>query len=724
MILPNDSDAEMPLLSRRTFLIGAAAVGSGLIVGFRLPVAKAEIQSSSASFAPNGFVRIDHSGAITLILPYVEMGQGAYTSQTQLLAEELEVRVDQVTLEPAPPNEKLYSHPVWGGQITGGSGSLSGSWEPLRKAGATARTLLTNAAAKRWHVDPASCAAQGGEIVHTKSGRRVKYAELVEVAATFPAPAEVTLKDPSRFALVGKSVKRVDMPAKLTGAAKFGIDALPAGVKFAAVAACPVFGGALGSVDDAKALAVRGVRQVVKLENAVAVIADHTWAARKGLAALDVTWRGGANSTLSTGMIIHEYDAALAETGVIASAGGDVMAAEAAASSQYEAVLREPMLAHAAMEPVNCTAHVRADSCEVWVGCQSLGRAQHRAAEASGLPLEKVIVHNHLLGGGFGRRLESDYVTQVVLIAKQVEGPVKVTWSREEDIQHDYFRGHNHSRVRVGLDAKGNPVSWHHKLAGPAIMARFMPQFYKNGIDFDATDAAAGPYAWRNFKVEYVRREAPEGLNTGNWRGVGITRNAFVVESVIDDLAHRAGKDPVDYRRALLTKAPRALGVLDLATSKANWGQPLSEGRGRGVAVIQGFGSYFAQVAEVRVDPSGQVHVERVVCAVDCGIAVNPDIVKAQIEGGVIFGISAVLFGKITVANGRVEQSNFNDYRVLRMNESPHVEVHIVPSTEAPGGVGEPGTSAIMPTLMNAIFAATGKRLYEMPVDSAKLKSA
>jgi isoquinoline 1-oxidoreductase beta subunit len=652
------------------------------------------------------------------------MGQGAYTSQTQLLAEELEVGIDQVTLEPAPPNEKLYSHPLWLGQITGGSGSLSGSWETLRKAGATARALLTSAAAQRWRVDPATCTAHRGEIVHAKSGRRAKYSELVDAAARLPVPAAVVLKDPARFTLVGKPIKRVDSPAKVTGAAKFGIDAMPAGVKFAAVAACPVFGGTLDSVDDRKALAVRGVHQVVKLDNAVSVVADHTWAARKGLAALEITWRNGANATLSTAQIIDDFDAALDEAGVIASSGGDVVAAEAGAASHYEATFRMPMLAHAAMEPVNCTAHVRPDSCEVWVGCQVLGRAQRLAAEASGLPLDKVLVHNYLLGGGFGRRLEADYVTQAVLIAKQVQGPVKITWSREEDIQHDYYRYHNHSRVRVGLDADGRPMSWSHKLVGPAIMARFMPQFYKNGIDYDATDAAAGPYAWANHKVEYVRREAPDGLGTGNWRGVGPTRNAFVVECAIDDLAHRAGQDPADYRRVLLTKAPRALGVLNLVTSKAGWGQPLPAGRGRGVAVLQGMGSYLAQVAEVRVDPSGQVHVERVVCAVDCGIAVNPDIVKAQVEGGIIFGISAVLYGKVTVASGRVEQSNFNDYRVLRMNESPHLEVHIVPSNEPPGGIGEPGTSALMPAMMNAIFAATGKRLYEMPVDAAKLRSA
>jgi isoquinoline 1-oxidoreductase beta subunit len=383
-----------------------------------------------------------------------------------------------------------------------------------------------------------------------------------------------------------------------------------------------------------------------------------------------------------------------------------------------------PMLAHLAMEPINCTAHVREDGCEIWVGCQRLALARRLAAEALGIPLEKVTIHNHLLGGGFGRRLEADYVAQAVRIARQLEGPVKVTWSREEDVQHDYYRFHNHSRVRVGIDAQQRPVSFSHRIVGPSVMARWLPIFFQNGVDLDMVGGATGPYRWPAQRIEYVRQEAPPGLATGNWRGVGPTRNVFVVESVIDDLARAAGRDPLEYRRSLLADSPRALAVLERAADLAGWGRPLPRGRGRGISLLNDFGSYVAEVAEVSVEPSGSLRVERVVCVVDCGVAVNPDVVHAQMEGGIIFGLSAALYGKITVANGRVEQSNFDDCPVLRMNETPSIEVHIVDSAEEPGGVGEPGTAALFPAVTNAIYAATGVRLYELPIDRARLRSA
>jgi CO/xanthine dehydrogenase Mo-binding subunit len=661
---------------------------------------------------------------VILILPYVEMGQGAYTSQAQLLAEELEVDLDQVTLAAAPPDESLYSHPVFGDQITGGSAGLRGSWDTLRLAGATARVMLETAAAQRWGVECSECAARRGEIVHEASGRRATYGALVDDAARLPVPLDIMLKDPASYKLIGRSVKRVDTPEKVTGAAKFGIDALPAGVKFAAVAACPVFGGKLGTVDEQPALRVRGVRQVVKLDDAVAVVADHTWAARKGLAALDISWNEGNNATLDTARLVADCDAALEREGVVAAERGDPEAAEAQAVSRYEAVFRMPMLAHLAMEPINCTAHVREDGCEIWVGCQRLALARRLAAEALGIPLEKVTIHNHLLGGGFGRRLEADYVAQAVRIARQLEGPVKVTWSREEDVQHDYYRFHNHSRVRVGIDAQQRPVSFSHRIVGPSVMARWLPIFFQNGVDLDMVGGATGPYRWPAQRIEYVRQEAPPGLATGNWRGVGPTRNVFVVESVIDDLARAAGRDPLEYRRSLLADSPRALAVLERAADLAGWGRPLPRGRGRGISLLNDFGSYVAEVAEVSVEPSGSLRVERVVCVVDCGVAVNPDVVHAQMEGGIIFGLSAALYGKITVANGRVEQSNFDDCPVLRMNETPSIEVHIVDSAEEPGGVGEPGTAALFPAVTNAIYAATGVRLYELPIDRARLRSA
>jgi isoquinoline 1-oxidoreductase beta subunit len=583
--------------------------------------------------------------------------------------------------------------------------------------------MLVAAAAARWQVDAAGCTARRGEVVHEASGRRALYGELVDEAARLPVPEDVTLKKPGDYKLIGRPVKRVDTPDKVTGAAKFGIDALPSGVRFAAVAACPVFGGKLGSVDERPALRVRGVRQVVKLDDAIAVVADHTWAARKGLAALDIDWDEGENATVDTAQLVAECDAALERSGVVAVESGDAATEEARAASHYDAVFRMPMLAHLAMEPINCTAHVREDGCEIWVGCQRLALARRMAGEALGLPLENIVIHNHLLGGGFGRRLEADYVAQAVRIARHVEGPVKVTWSREEDVQHDYYRFHNHSRVRVGLDSQQKPVSFSHRVVGPAVMARWLPVFFQNGVDLDIVGGAAGPYAWPAQRIEYARQEAPAGLATGNWRGVGPTRNVFVVESVVDDLAHLAGRDPLEYRRTLLAQAPRALAVLEHAAEAAGWGRPLPRGRGRGLSVLHDFGSYVAQVAEVSVEPSGRLRVERVTCAVDCGIAVNPDVVRAQIEGGVVFGLSAALYGRITVANGRVEQSNFDDCPVLRMNETPPIDVHIVDSGEEPGGVGEPGTAALFPAVTNAIFAATGVRLHELPIDTRKLRS-
>jgi isoquinoline 1-oxidoreductase subunit beta len=707
-------------LDRRRFLTTAVAAGGGLMVGF---IVHAEAQTApGAAPTPNAFIRIDPTGRVTLILPYVEMGQGAYTSQVQLLAEELEVDPAQVLLEAAPPNERLYASPLFGEQLTGGSGSLRGSWMTLRAAGAAARMMLIEAAAQRWKVRASACRAVGGKVIHSPSGRTLGYGDLADAAARLPVPPSPPLKAALKYKLIGKSLPRVDTPDKITGAAKFGIDARPPGVRYAMVSACPVFGGTLASVDASDALKVTGVQQVVKIENAVAVVAHTTWAARKGLAALRIGWNEGANATLTTADLVAQADAALDRPGLIAMNTGDVSGAEATAASRYEATFRLPLLAHAAMEPINCTVHVHGGGCEVWVGSQILGRAQKVAAEAAGVPLERVVVHNHLLGGGFGRRLETDYVTQAVLIAKQVEGPVKVTWSREEDIQHDYYRYHNHSRVTVGLDASGRPVSWRHKIAGPNVMARWLPIYQKDGIDLDIVDDASGPYDIPNVLVEFTRNEGPRGMATGNWRGVGPTRNVFIVESVIDDLAHRAGRDPVAFRRSLMTNAPRLRAALDLAAAKAGWGEPLPSRAGRGVAVFSAFGSHMAMVAQVRVARSGQVAVERVVCAIDTGLVVNPDIVRAQIESGVIFGVSAVLYGRLTVARGRIEQGNFDTYPILRMDEAPRIDVHIVDSTADPGGVGEPGTPGAIAAVANAVFAATGRRALSLPLDPAQLK--
>lgn len=718
----DSGDAEASL-SRRTLLKAGLASGGGLLLSLSMPAFPAQA-ATSAEFAPNAFIRIATDGKITLTMPYVEMGQGTYTSIPMLIAEELEVGLGQITLEHAPPDAKRYGNPVFGGlQATGGSTTIRAVWQPMRQAGATARTMLVTAAAKRWNVDPASCHADKGTVVHAASGRKLGYGALVEAAATLLVPDKVVLKQPENFKLIGTPAKRLDTPAKVNGSAVFGIDARPPGVKIATLAQSPVFGGKLKSLDDSKAKAVRGVRQIVRLDDAVAVVADHMGAAKKGLAALVIEWDDGPHAALSTEAIASDYAAALAQPGAVAETRGDVDSAMAAAVTKVSAQYHVPFLAHAALEPMNCTVHVRKDSCEIWVGNQVLGRAQATAADVTGLPLDKITVHNHLIGGGFGRRLEIDGVTRAVQIARQVDGPVKVVWTREEDIQHDMYRPFFSDTFTAGLDNKGLPVAWQHRFAGSSILARWLPPLFKDGIDPETIDGAVHlVYALPNLRVEYIRKEPP-GIPTAFWRSVGPSHSVFVVESFIDELAAAAKRNPVDYRRALLDGAPRAKAVLDLAAAKAGWGSPLPKGMGRGVSLQHVFGSYMAQVAEVEVAKDGSVRVKRVVCAVDCGSTVNPDTIEAQVQGAVIFGISAALYGEITLKNGRVEQSNFDNYQVVRINEAPVIEVHIVRNTEAPGGMGEPGTCAIMPAVANAIFAATGKRLRRLPVDTRELKS-
>jgi isoquinoline 1-oxidoreductase beta subunit len=704
-------------LSRRGFLKAGAAASGGLMLSLRLPFASGEAEAAGApGFTPNAFIRIQRDGQIVLTMPYVEMGQGTYTSIPMLIAEELEVDLKQVRLEHAPPNEKLYANPLLGVQATGNSNAIRGSWQLLRQAGATARTLLVSAAAKRWNVDPASCSAQSGEVRHAPTGRRLKYGELAADAARLPVPEKAALKQPADFKLIGTPAKRLDTPSKVNGTAVYGIDARPPGVKIATLAQSPVFGGRVKSVDDAKARAVKGVRQIVRLDDAVAVVADHMGAAKKGLAALVIQWDDGPHAKLDTQKIFDELEQATLKPGAVAQNVGNADGAMATAVTKVEATYLVPFLAHATMEPMNCTVHVRKDGCEVWVGNQALARAQAVAAKTAGLPLDKVVVHNHLIGGGFGRRLEVDGVIRAVQIAMQVDGPVKVVWTREEDIQHDMYRPVFFDRMSAGLDAKGMPVAWNNRFAGSSVIARWLPPGFNNGLDPDTVEGAIDlVYALPNLHVEYVRAEPP-GIPTAFWRSVGPSHNVFVTESFIDELAAAAKQDPVAYRRALLDKAPRAKAVLELAAEKAGWGKPLPKGVGRGVSVQHAFATYMAQVAEVEVAKDGTVRVRRVVCAVDCGTVVNPDTVRAQIQSGIIFGLTAALHGEITLKDGRVQQSNFHDYQMLRINEAPAIEVHIVKSGDAPGGMGETGTSAVSPALTNAIFAATGKRIRKLPV--------
>jgi len=710
-------------LSRRRLLQVGAAAGGGLMLSLSLPFPNHRAEAAAADgFAPNAFIRIGSDGRIILTMPYVEMGQGTYTSIPMLIAEELDVNLKQVQLEHAPPNEKLYANPLLGVQATGGSDALRGAWKPLREAGATARIMLVAAAAKRWDVDPKSCRAQDGEVAHVPTGRRLKYGELAAEAAKMPVPAGVTLKAPEDFKLIGTPAKRLDAPAKVNGTAVFGIDVHPPGVKVATLVQSPVFGGRVKNLDDTAAKAVKGVRQIVRLDDAISVVADHMGAAKKGLAALNIEWDDGPHAKLTTADVARELEQATLGSGAVAQNIGDADKALASVTTKIEAIYQAPFLAHATMEPMNCTVHFRKDACEIWIGSQAVARVQAMAAKAAGLPPEKVIVHNHLIGGGFGRRLEADGAVRAVEIAKHVDGPVKVVWTREEDIQHDMYRPYWFDRLSAGLDEQGRPVVWKNRFAGSSVIARWLPPGFKDGLDPDSTEGAIDlVYDLPNFRVEYVRLEPP-GIPTAFWRSVGPSHNVFVTESFIDEMAAAAKQDAVAYRRALLDKSPRAKAVLDLAAEKAGWGQALPKGSGRGVSLQFVFGSYLAQVAEVEVSKEGTVRVRRVVCAVDCGTVVNPDTVQAQIQSGIIFGATAALYGEITLKNGRVEQTNFDTYQVLRMNQAPAIEVHIVKSAEPPGGLGESGTSAIVPAIANAIFAATGKRLRKMPVDASLLK--
>jgi isoquinoline 1-oxidoreductase beta subunit len=717
--------AELPSangLSRRGFLQAGAVAGGGLMLSLSLPFGNREAKAADV-FVPNAFIRIGSDGQIVLTMPYVEMGQGTYTSIPMLIAEELEVDLKQIRLEHAPPNEKLYANPLLGVQATGNSNAIRGAWQPLRQAGAAAKTMLVAAAAKKWNVDPASCRAQSGEVLHPPTGRSIKYGALAADAAGMPVPEKIALKRPQEFKLIGTPAKRLDTPAKVNGTAVYGIDVRPQGVKIATLAQSPVFGGRVKSVDDTAAKAVKGVRQIVRLDDAVAVVADHMGAAKKGLAALKIEWDDGSHAKLSTEDIARELDQATLRPGAVAQNIGDVGKVMASAATKVEALYQVPFLAHATMEPMNCTVHLRKDECEIWIGSQAVARVQALAAKAAGLSPEKVIVHNHLIGGGFGRRLEADGAVRAVQIARHVDGPVKVVWTREEDIQHDMYRPYWVDRISAGLDDKGRPIAWNNRFAGSSVIARWLPPAFKGGLGPDSTEGAIDlVYDLPNFRVEYVRVEPP-GIPTAFWRSVGPSHNVFVTESFIDELAAAAKQDPVAYRLALLDKTPRAKAVLALAADKAGWGGQLPQGLGRGVALQFVFATYMAQIAEVEVSKHGAVRVHRVVCAVDCGIPVNPDTIRAQIQSAIMFGITAALYGNITIKNGRVEETNFDTYQILRMNEAPAVEVHIVESRESPGGMGEAGTSAIVPAVTNAIFAATGKRLRKTPIDIALLKS-
>jgi isoquinoline 1-oxidoreductase beta subunit len=713
-------------LPRRDFLKVGAAAGGGLVLGFHLPFGgEAVARAAGKPFAPNAFIRIGADDLVTVVVGKAEMGQGVFTALPMLIAEDLEADWTKVRVESAPV-DPAYNHPAFGMQMTGGSTSVWSSWEQMRKAGATAKAMLVAAAAATWKVDPSTLRAEKGFVIHDASSRRLSFGALAETAATLTPPKDVVLKDAKDFKIVGKPTRRLDTPEKVNGKAQFGLDVTVPGMLVALIQRPPVFGGKALKVDDTKTKAVPGVIAIGQPSFGVVVVAKGFWAAKKGRDALQVQWDDGPNAALSTDALREEFRALAKTPGVVAKKEGDAAAVLAGAAKKLEAEYEVPYLAHAMMEPLNCVVDLRPDSCEIWTGTQFQTMDRAAAAEVAGLKPEQVQIHTTLLGGGFGRRAtpRSDFIREAVEIAKVVKAPVKVMSTREDDIKGGFYRPMWHDRIAAGLDAGGKPVAWTHTIVGQSILAGTpFESMVKGGIDDASVEGAADlAYAVPNL---YVDLHSPRpGVPVLWWRSVGHSHTAFVVESFIDELAHAAGKDPFEYRRALLGSQPRHKGVLELAAAKAGWGKPLPAGRARGIAVHASFGSFVAQVAEVSMSPRGQVRVHRVVAAVDCGQYVNPDTIAAQIEGGVAFGLSAALHGQITLKGGRVVQSNFHDYEVLRLNEMPEVEVHIQPSGEKPGGVGEPGVPPVAPAVANAIFALTGSRVRRLPIRPEDVKKA
>ena len=696
------------------------AAGAGLTLAVYLPSCSPRAAVvSGPPFVPNAWLRIGTDGVVTVVVDKSEMGQGVLTSLPQMIMEELDGDWATVRIEEAPAGPQ-YVNPAFGLQGTGGSTSVRVSMMPLREAGAKARAMLVAAAAQKWGIAPDACSTANGYVLETGKRRKLGYGELTVAAAAMPVPEKVTLKDPKDFKLIGKPVKRLDLKGKVNGTAGFGIDAHTDGMLVAVVARAPVLGSSVTGFDDKPALAVPGVKRVVQVDRGVAVVATGYWAAMKGREALQVSWSKSPMAGVSSADLSARFKALSAKPGVKARHDGDPAGALRRASKRVDATYEVPYLAHATMEPMNCTAWVQADKCTVWAPTQfqsggGLG-VQGIAAKLTGLPESAVTVHTTFLGGGFGRRFELDFVIDAVQVSKAIAGPVKVIWSREDDVRHDYFRPASYSKLAAGLDASGKPVAWSQTIVCPSIMSRFAMVFgpLPNGLDASSVEGAANiAYAIPNLHCSWVNADL--GVPIGFWRSVGNSQNAFVAEGFMDEVAHAAGADPYEFRRNLLASAPRHRGVLELAATKAGWGTPLPEGRARGIAVVESFGSYVAEVAEVSIE-NGKVRVHRVVCAVDCGVVVNPDIIAAQMESAVVYGLTAALYGKITLANGAVVQGNFDSYPMLRMNEMPVVEVHILPSTEGPGGVGEPGTPPIAPAVVNAIFALTGQRIRSLPI--------
>ena len=711
------------MVSRRDFVRVGMAVGGGLLVttyGCGPKDAAAPVTAGGPGlFEPSAFIQVGADGNVLVLSKHLEMGQGAYTGLATLIADEMDADWSRVRVEGAPADVKKYANTAFGMQGTGGSSAIANSWDQHRKAGATARAVLMGAAANQWGVSAAELTTEPGVVVHAKSNRRADYGTLVAVAATLPVPENVTLKDPKDFRYIGKekNTLRVDAKPKSTGSATYTQDVKLPGLLTAVVAHPPLFGAKVKSFDAAKAKAVPGVTDVVQIPTGVAVLGEHFWAARQGRAALRVEWDTSAANTLGTAEVMAQFRDLAGKPGVEIAKAGDAEAAIGTAAKTVEATYEFPYLSHASMEPLNCVVQLRKDGAEIWNGDQFQTFDQAAVAGVFGMKPEQVKINTLYAGGSFGRRANaiSDYIVEAATIAKAIDGraPVKMVWTREDDTAAGYFRPAFLHRIKGGLDAAGNPVAWWHRIVGQSIMegTPLMPPDGKDSSSFEGASDHPYEIANRFFDTHFAK----VGIPVQWWRSVGHTHTAFAVEMFIDELAKAAGKDPLEFRRALLVKDPRRLAVLNLAAEKAGWGLPLPAGRARGIAVHKSFNTYVAEVAEVSLE-GGKARVHRVVCAVDCGIVVNPDVVRSQMEGAIAFGLGAALYGQIAIDKGRVVSTNFDKYRVLRQREMPVVEVHMVASTEAPTGVGEPGTPPIGPAVANALLALTGKPTRKVPL--------
>jgi isoquinoline 1-oxidoreductase beta subunit len=699
--------------TRRTFLKSGAAAGGALVIGVSLPGAFRNAQAATDS-AVNAWVRIGSDNSVTILCARSEMGQGVVVALPTLVAEELEVDLNRIRVEFAPPGE-AYINSMLGAQLTGGSTSVRDGWEKMRVAGAQARTMLVAAAADKWATDASKCTAQNG-MVTGPGGKKATYGSLAEAASKLTPPKEVKLKDPSRWRYVGKSLKRLDTASKITGKAEYGIDVRLPGMLYASLAQCPVIGGKVVSVDDAKAKSMPGVKHVVKITDGVAVVADSWWQAKQARDALGITWDEGPNKTLNSEAVFKSLAEGLAKPGASIKQQGDVAGALKSAAKTVEATYEMPFLSHSPLEPMNFTADVKKDSALLIGSIQFQQLAMGMASAITGLKPEQITIKTTYLGGGFGRRIDCDYMAQAVEISKAIGAPVKLVWTREDDMTHDFYRPASLTQMKGALDATGRPTALSLKMSSTSVTARLIPPLVKDGVDPLMTEAILVPYDIANQSVGTVINQT--GLRVGYLRSVSHALNVFANESFMDEMAAAAGKDPYEFRLSLLGKQPRFANVLKLAADKAGWGKPLPKGRARGIALMEGYDTYMAQVVEASAD-GGRIRVHRVVVAVDLGRMVNPNIVQQQLEGNIIFGMQASLYGNITLKDGRVEQQNFNTYLMPRIPETPKIEMHIVKSTEKPGGIGEPGMALFSPALANALYALTGKRQRKMPFSLA-----